>query len=227
MPASAVSLSDVPDAYFDPTLWASFLDAFGDMGSADGKAEALHVLGMTNDGFLEYANEELADRRDAVGERARRRLVGYDLKRLLLTELRRRLVVGELLGSGISPSGERSAIAGELWDDLKFDFVRNTASSKDFNFVRVFVAEAVLRPVDLVAECEQWLRLQRRSNALAETLGFESHPTTHAWNPLTTIGASRALHIVLVRLDFRPAPAALPTLRAIRWMRSALGLGHA
>jgi hypothetical protein len=161
MPASAVSLSDVPDAYFDPTLWASFLDAFGDMGSEEGKAEVLHVLGMTNDGFLEYANEELADRRDAVGERARRRLVGYDLKRLLLTELRRRLVVGELLGSGISPSGERSAIAGELWDDLKFDFVRNTASSKDFNFVRVFVAEAVLRPVDLVAECEQWLRLQR------------------------------------------------------------------
>ena len=45
---------------------------------------------------------------------------------------------------------------------------------------------------------QQWLRLQRRSNALAENLGFESHPTTHAWNPLTTIGASRALHIFLV-----------------------------
>jgi hypothetical protein len=45
---------------------------------------------------------------------------------------------------------------------------------------------------------QQWLRLQRRSNALAETLGSESHPTTHAWNPLTTIGASRALHVFVV-----------------------------
>ena len=41
---------------------------------------------------------------------------------------------------------------------------------------------------------QQWLRLQQRSNVLAETLGFEPRPTAH----LTTTGASRALHVFFV-----------------------------
>jgi hypothetical protein len=45
---------------------------------------------------------------------------------------------------------------------------------------------------------QQWLRLQKRSNVLAETLGFETRPIAHVWNPLTTTGASRALHLFLV-----------------------------
>ncbi|HKO67786.1 MAG TPA: hypothetical protein VJU53_08275 [Burkholderiaceae bacterium] len=43
-----------------------------------------------------------------------------------------------------------------------------------------------------------WLRLQRRSNVLAQTLGFESRSIANAWNPLATTGASRALHLFLV-----------------------------
>jgi hypothetical protein len=43
-----------------------------------------------------------------------------------------------------------------------------------------------------------WLRLQQRSNVLSEVLGFQSRPTTHAWNPLATTGASRVLHWFLV-----------------------------
>ena len=43
-----------------------------------------------------------------------------------------------------------------------------------------------------------WLRLQRRANVLAQVLGFESHPTAHAWNPLATTGASRVLHAFIV-----------------------------
>ncbi len=43
-----------------------------------------------------------------------------------------------------------------------------------------------------------WLRLQQRSNILAEALGFELRPVAHGWNPLATTGASRALHLFLV-----------------------------
>jgi hypothetical protein len=45
---------------------------------------------------------------------------------------------------------------------------------------------------------EQWLRLQRRANALAATLGFEERPIAPVWNPLTTTGAGRALHAFIV-----------------------------
>ena len=45
---------------------------------------------------------------------------------------------------------------------------------------------------------EQWLRLQQRSNVLAQALGFESRSVAGAWNPLATTGASRALHLFLV-----------------------------
>jgi len=44
----------------------------------------------------------------------------------------------------------------------------------------------------------QWLRLQRRSNVLAEALGFETRPIAHMWNPLASAGAGRILHIFLV-----------------------------
>lgn len=43
-----------------------------------------------------------------------------------------------------------------------------------------------------------WVRLQRRSNVLAQTLGFELRPVASAWNPLASTGASRALHLFLV-----------------------------
>lgn len=43
-----------------------------------------------------------------------------------------------------------------------------------------------------------WYRLQARSNALAERLGFQTRPTAHPWNPLTTTGAGRVLHLFLV-----------------------------
>jgi hypothetical protein len=43
-----------------------------------------------------------------------------------------------------------------------------------------------------------WLRLQQRSNVLAQALGFESRPVASGWNPVATTGASRALHFFLV-----------------------------
>ena len=43
-----------------------------------------------------------------------------------------------------------------------------------------------------------WLRLQQRSNVLAQALGFESRSIASAWIPLATTGASRALHLFLV-----------------------------
>jgi hypothetical protein len=45
---------------------------------------------------------------------------------------------------------------------------------------------------------EQWLRMQRRSNLLASALGFATRPVANAWNPLSTTGAGRALHALLV-----------------------------
>lgn len=45
---------------------------------------------------------------------------------------------------------------------------------------------------------EAWLRLQNRSNALAEVLGFQVRPTSPGWHPLTTTGASRLLHLFVV-----------------------------
>jgi hypothetical protein len=45
---------------------------------------------------------------------------------------------------------------------------------------------------------QQWMRMQQRSNVLAEALGFETRPIVHGWNPLTTTGASRALHLFVV-----------------------------
>ncbi len=45
---------------------------------------------------------------------------------------------------------------------------------------------------------QHWLRLQQRSNVLAESLGFEMRPAAHPWNPLATTGAGRALHLFLV-----------------------------
>lgn len=45
---------------------------------------------------------------------------------------------------------------------------------------------------------EHWLRLQRRANVLAKVLGFEARPTADSWNPLTTTGASRFLHVFFV-----------------------------
>ena len=44
----------------------------------------------------------------------------------------------------------------------------------------------------------QWLRLRRRANLLAGQLGFDGYPASHAWNPLTTTGATRALHAFVV-----------------------------
>ena len=45
---------------------------------------------------------------------------------------------------------------------------------------------------------EQWLRLQRRSNLLASALGFAARPVASGWNPLSTTGAGRTLHALLV-----------------------------
>lgn len=45
---------------------------------------------------------------------------------------------------------------------------------------------------------EQWLRLQARANALAASLGFASRSLAHPWNPLSTTGAGRALHLLLI-----------------------------
>lgn len=45
---------------------------------------------------------------------------------------------------------------------------------------------------------EQWMRLARRANVLAQALGFDTRPTANPWNPLTTTGASRVLHAFFV-----------------------------
>ena len=45
---------------------------------------------------------------------------------------------------------------------------------------------------------QQWMRLQHRANVLAETLGFQTRPIAHVWNPLSTTGATRALHVFFV-----------------------------
>jgi len=45
---------------------------------------------------------------------------------------------------------------------------------------------------------EQWVRLQTRANELAATLGFAARGVAHPWNPLTTTGAGRVLHLLLI-----------------------------
>lgn len=45
---------------------------------------------------------------------------------------------------------------------------------------------------------ERWLALKRRSGELASSLGFAGEPPANGWNPLTTTGASRCLHLGLV-----------------------------
>ena len=44
----------------------------------------------------------------------------------------------------------------------------------------------------------QWLRMQARANAPAAVLGFQSRGLAHPWNPLSTTGALRVLHVVIV-----------------------------
>ena len=45
-----------------------------------------------------------------------------------------------------------------------------------------------------------WHRLRERANALAMTLQFQPFPESSPWNPLTTTGASRYLHLLLILL---------------------------
>jgi hypothetical protein len=45
-----------------------------------------------------------------------------------------------------------------------------------------------------------WHRLRDRANVLAAALQFQPFPGTSPWNPLTTTGASRYLHVFLVLL---------------------------
>jgi hypothetical protein len=47
---------------------------------------------------------------------------------------------------------------------------------------------------------ETWHRLRERANELAVTLQFKPFPESSPWNPLTTTGASRYLHLLLVLL---------------------------
>lgn len=47
---------------------------------------------------------------------------------------------------------------------------------------------------------ERWLALKQRSAEIGRGLGFAADAPTGGWNPLTTTGASRALHAVLVAL---------------------------
>lgn len=44
----------------------------------------------------------------------------------------------------------------------------------------------------------QWNRLQARANELAAVLGFRARNLAHPWNPLSTTGALRVLHILIV-----------------------------
>jgi hypothetical protein len=44
----------------------------------------------------------------------------------------------------------------------------------------------------------QWIRLQARANELAAVLGFRSRDLSHPWNPLSTTGALRILHLLIV-----------------------------
>jgi hypothetical protein len=57
---------------------------------------------------------------------------------------------------------------------------------------------------------EQWQRLQQRANALAGLLGFQQRPLAHAWNPLTTTGAGRVLHLFMVAVWLYVVLVALP-----------------
>jgi hypothetical protein len=43
-----------------------------------------------------------------------------------------------------------------------------------------------------------WHTLRRRANLLSGDLGFQAFPVASPWNPLTTTGASLALHLFLV-----------------------------
>jgi hypothetical protein len=42
-----------------------------------------------------------------------------------------------------------------------------------------------------------WHRLRKRASELASTLQFQPFPESSPWNPLTTTGASRYLHLFL------------------------------
>ena len=45
---------------------------------------------------------------------------------------------------------------------------------------------------------QQWLRLQARANELADVLGFQGRRFSQPWNPLSTTGAGRILHALMV-----------------------------
>ena len=45
-----------------------------------------------------------------------------------------------------------------------------------------------------------WHRLRERANALAVILQFQPFPESAPWNPLTTTGAARYLHLLLALL---------------------------
>jgi hypothetical protein len=45
-----------------------------------------------------------------------------------------------------------------------------------------------------------WHKLRERANELAMTLQFKPFPESSPWNPLTTTGASRYLHLLFIAL---------------------------
>ena len=159
MNAPAIPLSVVPKTLFPPDEWEDLLIAKGSL------QEVLHFLGNTSDGLLEYAAQSLAEDGIPDRETAANKLQPYTLRTELRNRFKTKLMCGELVASGIAPSGLRQIIPAELWSDLLPDFIASSAASSQLSYSHVTVrTEATDQSQrDIVAECRDWLRHQEVS----------------------------------------------------------------
>jgi hypothetical protein len=156
MNAPAIPLSEAPETFFPPAEWQEILIAMGNLHGA------LHFMSNTTDGLLEYAAQQLAE--DGIPDRdtAANRLRSYVLRNDLRKQFTAKLIGGELIASGIAPTGLRQSIPADLWDDLVPNFVKNEAVSLRLTYSHVTVRMETTNqpPRDIVAECSDWLRYQ-------------------------------------------------------------------
>jgi hypothetical protein len=86
---------------------------------------------------------------------------------------------------------------GALITALASDAVRSNALLVDILKVGGLAVTLAFAIMDYRSG-QRWMRMQRRANALAESLGFERRTLGNEWNPLTTTGVSRVLHAFVV-----------------------------
>jgi hypothetical protein len=143
-----VALSEA-DCFFEANLWAKLRE------SNRSHEEILSSIGMeARGGFVHTAREAAR----SGNQEARQRVIEYDIEDNLLARFKAALISGKLIATGFhSGAPQRNSIASELWTELRPDFIRNTASSKTYQFTRVEVA-VTSQPRVVASDLEVWLR---------------------------------------------------------------------